>query len=224
MAKISEVTGIDALAAGDKFPVADASAAGTDKSATAAQVQTFVLTDPVGATPGGNAGYVPVRHFIRCDAARTLPNDTATNAIFNSPANGRVTLETGTYLFEGMILVASMSGTSGNAQIDLLGAGTATIGAWLWMLQGIDAATAGTLVDLDSPFFQTNITAASAVTAGTGATLRLFVKGTFEVTVAGTFIPSIDLVTAAAAVVQIGSYIMLERIGSTSVVSVGAWD
>lgn len=175
-------------------------------------------------TDAGNRGYVPVRHFIRCDSARTLPNDTALNAIFDSPTNGRITLETGTYIFESLIIVAGMSATSGNALINLIGAGTATVAAWLWMLQGIDAATVGTLVDLDGPFFQTNVTAASAVTAGTGATLRLWMKGTFEVTGAGTFIPSIDQVTAAAATVQIGSYFMLERIGSTTVASVGQWD
>ena len=117
-----------------------------------------------------------------------------------------------------------MSGTTGNAQINLLGAGTATAGTWMWMLQGIDAATVGTLVDLDSPVFQTSTTAASAVTAGTGVTLRLWVKGSVEITAAGTFIPSVALVTAASATIEAGSYFMIERIGSTTVVSRGQWD
>src|SRR5262245_45987854 len=83
-----------------------------------------------GCTDAGNRGIIPVRHFIRCDSARTLPNDTNANPIFNSPTNGRITLETGCYLFDMMILVTGMSATSGNAQI--LFGGTGTFGSWLW--------------------------------------------------------------------------------------------
>jgi hypothetical protein len=61
-------------------------------------------------------------------------------------------------------------------------------------------------------------------TAGTGAAMWFVGKGSFTVTGAGTLIPSIDQVTAAAAVVKIGSYFSCERIGSTSVVSIGQWD
>lgn len=178
----------------------------------------YMTTDPA------NRGYVSVRHFIRCDSARTLPNDTNLNAIFNSPANGRITLETGTYLFESLMIVTAMSATSGNALINVLGAGTATVGAWLWRVSGIDNTAPGTLLDDDTAFLTTNATAASAVTAATGTALRLSLDGTFEVTGAGTLIPSIDLVTAAAAVVSVGSYFLCERIGSTSVASVGQWD
>jgi hypothetical protein len=49
------------------------------------------------------------------------------------------------------------------------------------------------------------------------------VKGTFEVTGAGTIIPSFAQTTAAAAVVSIGSYFKCNRIGSTSVTNVGQW-
>lgn len=175
-----------------------------------------------GVTDAGNRGVIPVEHYIRCDSTRTLPNDTATNAIFNSPANGRITLETGVYLFDMMIIVTGMSATSGSAFIDMLGAGSATVAAWLWRLSGIDNTTPGSSVDDDSQY---NVTSTSAViTATTGTALRLQAKGTFEVTAGGTFIPSIDLVTAAAAVVSIGSYFTCKRIGSTTMVSVGQWD
>ena len=60
--------------------------------------------------------------------------------------------------------------------------------------------------------------------AGTGTGLNVWASGTFEVTGAGTLIPSIDQVTAAAAVVGIGSYFQCYRVGSTSVASVGQWD
>jgi len=174
-------------------------------------------------TDAGNRGVIPVRHFIRCNATRTLPNDTNENAIFNSPTNGRITLETGTYLFELLAGITAMSATSGNALLDILGAGTATINDWLYAVVGKD----GTLVSVNAvlgvmPVIQS--TPASMFTAGTGAEMWFHAKGTFTVTAAGTLIPSIDQVTAAAAVVAIGSYFMCERIGDAAVVSVGQWD
>lgn len=175
-----------------------------------------------GCTDAGNRGYIPIKHFIRCNATRTLPNDTATNAIFDNPTNGRITLETGTYLFDMMAIVTAMSATSGNAFVNILGAGTATVGAWLWRFSGIDNTTPGTSLDDDSQYL---VTSTSAVfTAATGTAMRFQAKGTFEVTAAGTLIPSIDQVTAAAAIVSIGSFFVCERMGSDSVVSVGQWD
>lgn len=172
-----------------------------------------------------NRGYVPVKHFIRCNATRTLPNDTNLNAIFNSPANGRLTLETGVYLFQTLIVVTAMSATSGNCLINLQGAGTATAGAWLWRYQGIDNTNVQASVDDDDSFPVTNATAGpSMVAAATGTAVRFFAEGSFKITVAGSFIPSIDLATAAAAIVSEGSYFVCERIGSDSVVSVGQWD
>jgi hypothetical protein len=155
---------------------------------------------------------------------RTLPNDQNLNALFNDPANGRLTLTTGVYRFEAMLIITSMSGTSGNALINLLGAGTATIGSWLWRLSGLDNSTPSTIADNDAAFFQTNVTAASAVAAGTGTAMRLHLMGMFNCTAAGTLIPSIDQVTAAAAVLQDGSYMIIERQAPASTVSIGPWD
>lgn len=176
-----------------------------------------------GTTDDGNRGYIPVKHFIRCNATRTLPNDTAENAIFNSPTNGRLTLETGTYVFEMVIGIDTMSATSGNAMLDVRGAGTATIDDWLYAVLGKDgtlisvAAVLGTMPVIES-------TPASMFTAGTGAAMWFIARGSFTVTTGGTLIPSIDQATAAAAVVKIGSFFMCERIGHTGVVSVGKWD
>lgn len=177
-----------------------------------------------GTTDAGNRGYIPVRHFIRADSSRSLPNDTNENAIFNDPSNGRLTLETGTYLVEGIISVSGMSATSGNASIDLLGAGTATCGTWLWSASGRDNNSATAAASVTGSFSISQQSAASIVTAGTGTGLQITIQGTFEVTSAGTIIPSIDLVTASAATLAAGSYLVFERIGSTSVVSVGQWD
>lgn len=199
------------LASGTLLTTAEAGAIERDSNC-------FYLT-----TDAGNRGVASAWHIIRCNATRTLPNDTNENAIFNSPTNGRLTLETGTYIFELMIRVNTMSGTSGNALFDILGAGTATAGAWMWFYTGIDAAPA-TAAAFQSAIRVTQDTAASAVTAGTATTMGLWARGTFEITGAGTLIPSIDQVTAAAAVVEIGSYFMCMRIGSDALVSVGQWD
>lgn len=178
----------------------------------------YFTTDP------GNRGYIPVKHFIRCNATRTLPNDTNLNAIFNDPANGRLTLETGTYLFRMLAIITAMHATSGNALLNIRGAGTATIAAWLWKLSGLDGTTPSTIADDDAAYLTTEATAASMVAAQTGTALRVSAEGSFEVTAAGTLIPSIDLVNAAAAVVSIGSYFVCERFGTENVVSVGQWD
>jgi hypothetical protein len=173
-------------------------------------------------TQADNRGLIPSIYFIRQDADRTLTNSTANQKIFNSVTNGALTLPTGTYLYDGMIRLSSMSATSGNADYDLLGAGTATLGTILHHFFGQDAAinTAGAVggsyaVVASSP--------ASAVTAATQTSLLLQIRGTFEVTSTGTIIPSLALVTAAAAVVQAGSYMKFMRLGDNSVVSVGQW-
>src|SRR3990172_4411916 len=176
-----------------------------------------------GTTDAGNRGYVPVRHFIRCNATRTLPNDVNENAIFNAPTNGRLTLETGTYLFEMVLAITCMSATSGNARIDIRGAGTATMGAWCWPTEAKDGTNASIGTDQVS-IATTETSATSIATAGTGTELTVNLRGSFEVTVAGTVIPSIALATASAAIVGIGSFFMCERIGSDAVVSVGQWD
>lgn len=175
-------------------------------------------------TDVGNRGYVPVRHFIRCNATRTLPNDTNENAIFNSPTNGRLTLETGTYKFEGIISVSAMSATSGNALIDIIGAGTAVTEGWMWQAWGRDNSSATAAATVTGSFTVTQQSVASIVSVGVGTGLQISVRGTFEVTTAGTVIPSIDQVNAAAGVVAIGSYMMFERMGAANVVSVGQWD
>lgn len=174
-------------------------------------------------TDGGNRGVVSVEHWVRADSSRSLPNDTNENAIFDS-ANDTLTLETGVYYFSGMMQVTGMSATSGNALIDILGAGTATAGTWLWTICGLDNSTTTTVADDDCAQRTTQDSAASAVAAGTGTAMRVNFRGTFEVTAGGTIIPSIDQVTASAATLAAGSYFTIKRIGSTSMTAIGQWN
>lgn len=203
--KISALTAASEAADANELAINEA---GTSKKLTALQLKTYVQN----------------HHFIRADVDRTLPNDTNLNAIFNNPTNGRLTLTTGVYVFEGLFIITAMSSTSGNALLNIIGAGTATIGSWLWQIHGLDNSTPATIADDDHAFFQTSASAASMVVAGTGTALRFKIEGSFEVTTGGTLIPSIDLVTAAAAVVQDGSFFRVKKLGDNGLVSIGDWD
>jgi len=180
---------------------------------------TYITTD------AGNRGVVQASQWIRADATRTFTSNTSQQAIFNSPTNGRITLETGTYEFEALIAMTSMSGTSGNGKFSVIGAGTATLGSILWQADGRDIAaeTTGGAAGTSWHVIATQ-TAANIVTAATGTALSFYARGTFEVTGAGTIIPSFAQTTAAAAVVSIGSFFRVARIGSTSMTSVGQVD
>lgn len=175
-----------------------------------------------GSPQASLRGYIPMVQFVRVATVRSLPNDTNLNAIFDSPANGRITLPVGTYLFDALISVANMSATSGNALLNWLGGGDATITNWLWHLVGADVVIAGQGTGTTS-IFTTQASGASAVVAGTATAMHVRAHGTFEVTAPGTLIPSIDLVTANAALVSAGSYFRCYPIGAVGVVSVGPW-
>lgn len=201
------------LASGTLLTTAEAGAIERDAN-------NFYLT-----TDAGNRGYVPAIHIIRADTIRTYTSNTSSQSVFNVPTNGRLTLELGTYRFRGLLAWTAMEavGTS-NRSLDMLGAGTAVIGSWLWQLRGIDNAALNSLSDLDAPVFSVAASAASMVTGVAASTLRCAVEGTFEVTTAGTIIPSTTMVAAAASVLSIGSFLEFWRVGSTSMTSVGQWD
>lgn len=173
-------------------------------------------------TDDGNRGVVPALNLIRQDAARTLTSSVAEQKIFDSVTNGTLTLEVGTYLFQCQVVITGLSTTSGNGAFDILGAGTATLGTILYESIGRDGATN----TASGPTGSTNTNAQSPVsqqTAGTSATWTFTNIGTFEVTVAGTIIPSVTLVTAAAGTVAAGSYFYCHRIGSTTLTAIGQW-
>lgn len=171
-----------------------------------------------------NRGVIPIEHIIRSNATRTFTSNTNQQAIWDSPTNGQLNLETGTYLFEGLIAMTAMSGTSGNGKFSLLGAGTATLDDILWQAAGNDVLAEGTAAATGGSWhIIATQTAVNIVTAGAATALCFTVKGTFTVTVAGTIIPSFAQTTAAAAVVSIGSYFKCNKIGDANVVSVGYW-
>ena len=177
-----------------------------------------------GCTDAGNRGIIPVQHMIRSNATRTFTSNTSQQAIWDDPTNGTLTLETGTYLFEGLIAMDTMSATSGNGKFSIIGAGTVTLGDILWLATGNDNTPEAGSANISGGWHViATQTATNIVAAAISQQCCFNVKGTFTVIVAGTVIPSFAQTTAAAAVVKIGSYFQCNRIGSASVVSVGQW-
>jgi len=162
--------------------------------------------------------------YLRQDSTYTLTSQTAAQKLFNASSNGRITLDVGTYEFNLIVALTSMSATSGNATFDL--GGTATLAAILWYGMGRDAAAdAATGTYAGSYSVDATLVTAPLVTAGTGTAAFFKIEGTFEVTAAGTVIPRILLQTAAAAVVSVGSYIRVTKIsGATNTTNIGLWD
>src|SRR5690606_10972430 len=78
----------------------------------------------------------------RLDADYTLTSQTAAQKLFNTTANGALTLTTGVYRFESLLFLTSMSATSGNADLSILGAGTATLAGQSQATTGRDGGSA----------------------------------------------------------------------------------
>lgn len=176
------------------------------------------------ATPeAGNRGVWPAEHFIIQTSGRTLANSASEQALFDSVANGALDLAAGTYFFEAMFSLSSMSTTSGNCAFDILGAGTATIGLVHYAAHGVDNNAPTASQTQGGSFSTTAQSAASIVTAGAAAAMFVTIRGMFQVTGAGTIIPSVTLVTAAAASLAAGAYFKCHCVGSSSVASVGDW-
>lgn len=171
---------------------------------------------------GANGLLSPI-YLARLLANYTLASSTSLQKVFNIPANGALTLPANTaYLFECLLLIDTMSATSGNLGFSLLGAGGATISNQLWLAHGLDATTQTTPGALGGT---ANVAALTTdiIVAATGTALHVLLKGNFSITTGGTIIPSVQLTTANAAVVKAGSYFRAERIGLDTLTTVGPW-
>lgn len=236
----TDKTKIDGIAAGAQVNV------GTDLTYTASS---RLLASSTGAdvtlplVASADAGLAPASgggttNFLRADgswaapatiyyghlqADYTLTSATAAQRLFNWSASGALTLPTGVYRFWSMIYLTTMSATSGNGSFQLLGAGTATLARVLYDVVGIDSTTPLNAAAKAGSASVTQNSVASMVTAGTGTGMVASVRGYFDVTAAGTIIPSIALVTAAAAIVKAGSFFECERVGATAAAASAGW-
>lgn len=184
-------------------------------------VVTPALTDEFVVNQGGVSKKITraqmldaERYMLRADATRNLTSQTTRQALFASPST--LTLPVGTYRFDLLFTLSAMSATTGNLQLDLLGAGTAVAAAWMWAQQGLDATTLATAAALSGGWNAAATSAALAATTATGTALGIHAYGMFEITTAGTFIPSVLLTTAAAATLAVGSHFWAERISTST--------
>lgn len=162
--------------------------------------------------------------YLRLAADYTLTSTTAAQKLFNSTTNGALTLGTGHYEFEQAIRVSGMSATSGNAGLDVKGAGTAVLARTFLLSTGKEApnyAQTDAAWESGQQLGSSFLAMSTAAAAGTGTTLVSHLRGQFEVTTAGTLIPSINLATAAAATVTAASFFRCRRLGSAAYA--GSW-
>lgn len=177
-------------------------------------------TNLYGSVEASNRGIITLSHFIRANAARTLASQTTAQAIFNSPANGQITLTAGVYEFRALIGIDTMSATAGNARFGL--GGTATLTQILQTQYGIDAGF-DSVANVGGTATQAAVSGATnGSIAATGTEFWIAAEGSFSAG-AGTVIPQIFLTTAAAAIIKIGSFVKFTRLGAAGVVSVGNW-
>jgi len=180
----------------------------------------LTMTGTTLAASGGGGSTIYYGHL---QSDYTLTSQTAAQKLFNWSTNGALTLTTGVYRFRCLIYLTTMSGTSGNGAFHLLGSGTATLARILYHVTGVDNTTPLVSAARGGSASVTSASAASMVTAATGTGLTAIIEGVFDMTVAGTIIPSIALVTAAAAVVKTGSFFECERIANTATATSSGW-
>ncbi len=202
--------------AGDPGTVADGDLWYNSGSGTFRGRQSGVSIDLTGGSAATSAYGVLQANY-------TLTSVTSAQKLFNWSTNGALSLAAGTYRFSCSLLLTSMSSTSGSAKFDLKGAGSAVFGKMSMqdfgsrgtVAVGGTTATSGTASAVPA-------SAAALATAATSAALRASIHGTFEITTAGTIIPSIALDVAAAAVVNAGSYFECIYLGPAAALG-GTW-
>jgi len=185
-------------------------------------VETY--TSGVGSLPGNSPGVWNDKDLlIKQTADYTLTSSVATQKLFNASTNGTLGLGTGVYTFECELYLTTMSATSGNMAFHILGGGGATLGSILYLVDGIDSTTPLDAAARSGSASVTSASVASVSAAGTGTGLVVRIHGTFNVTAAGTIIPSCALVTANAAIVKAGSYFKCRRHVENGTTVVGEW-
>lgn len=155
--------------------------------------------------------------FILQQATYTLTSQTAAQKLFGVTTNGAVTLVAGTYEFECVFSLSSMSSSSGSFGFAL--GGGATFTQYWWSIA--NKATLATAANGQVTF---NTAANTAIATGTTATVAFArCTGVIVVATGGTVIPQVSLGVAAAAVVGVGSYFKIRALGDSAVTSIGNW-
>jgi hypothetical protein len=172
---------------------------------------------------GANDVSVPLCNWMMLIADYALANSASEQKAFNTTTNGALTLPTGVYEFEWWAYVTGMSGTSGNASYDPVGAGTAVTGRWGQSSVGVDSGSPLAGLAQGGSASVTQQGNAAAVSATTATAMQVKTSGMFRVSTGGTIIPSITLASASAATMKAGSWFKIKKVGESSETYVGAW-
>jgi len=172
-------------------------------------------------------GVVVTESFIATTATRTLTSATTLQSIFagaTGAATGALTVNGATaYYFECSINLSAMSATSGNLGFSIGGAGGATFTSAAWHAIGLDATAQNTGAALGGIWSNAAAQTGNIVTAAAGTAMSVIVKGIFRINAGGTIIPSVQLTTAAAAVIGVDTWFKCYPIGTNTVITVGQW-
>jgi len=169
-------------------------------------------------------GVLVSEQWIVQNATHTLANQQAAQAIFDSVANGAVTVAgSTTYEFECWFNLTSMSASSGGYGFAIGGAATLTSIRWYSLAQ--KSVAVGTTTLANNSAYSMNDTAANTDITGntTTTTGSAYIRGIIRVNAGGTIIPQVSLEVAAAAVIGINSFFRIWPIGTNTGVSVGNW-
>ena len=180
---------------------------------------TFEFENPAFYMTGATSqrGAVLVDQFILLQATNTLTSQTAAQPLFDVTGSGQVTLVAGTYEFDCVFSLSSMSSSSGSFGFALGGGATFTQYWWSNANKATLATAAGGQVTYNTA---ANTAIATATTATVGFALC---GGIIIVTVGGTVIPQVSLGVAASAIVGVGSYFKIRALGGAAVTSSGNW-
>lgn len=183
------------------------------------------------STPIANNRALSVtEHFVTRTGTKTMTSNTTLQAVFGGGTgaltNGALTVAASTsYFFECSLNLNTMSGTSGNMGFSIGGAGTATFTSAAWHSFGFDATTQTTASATGYGGIWSNAQAQTGniVLASTGTACSVYIKGIFRINGTGTIIPSVQLTTAAAAIIGVDSWFKCYPVGTNTIVSVGNW-
>jgi hypothetical protein len=207
----------------------------TDLAAKAPLASPVFTGDPTGPTPsfGDNDTSLATTAFVQglvayaqLTADYTLTSTTTAQKLFgtNISTNGALTLATGRYAFRLLLYMTGMStAAADNLKFRIDSGGSASLANFFYFVSGIDAANGLAVGTLTGSASITNPSEVNIVVGTTNGELSALIEGTFNVTGAGTIIPSVALTTAAAAIVKANSLMVVQYLGPTGSNAKGAW-
>ena len=178
-----------------------------------------------GTPTASQRGVLPAEHFVVLSSNYTAADSASAQKVFNTPANGAVTLEANTtYFIEGLYYITRAAGTTSHT-LSTLFALSGTLTSITYLVE--TTSTAGNILSGDNRIYATAATATVVTGASTTANenITVHLRGVVRTNTAGTFTPQIQYSAApgGAPTILTNSFFRLTPVGSGSVTSVGNW-